>query len=140
VKTHSILVGTVAVLLAGAAIGCGSANTNSNADRSADRTAAQPAPPPPDWTTDRDAYITRRNQDLDELQNRWDNLKVRADRKARNVWGESEDARTTLRHDLDEAKNETREKWDTTKQKLDENWNRIEEKTRDAFRGERHGS
>jgi len=141
VKTHSVLFGALGVLVAAAAIGCGSANNPSNADRSADNTqAAQPAPPPTDWTADRDAYITQRQQDLDELQNRWDNVKAKADRQARIAWRDMEKDNTALRHDLDEAKSETHEKWDATRQKLDEDWNRIQNKSHDAFHNETHGS
>jgi hypothetical protein len=138
VKTQSILFGTVGLLVIAAGIGCSSSN---NADRAVDNTAAtQPAPPPNDWTVDRDAYISRRQQDLDELQQRWDIAKDKADSKSRRAWDGMRDQTTGLRHDLDQAKNATRDTWDGTRQKLDESWNRIENKTRDVFGNEKHGS
>jgi hypothetical protein len=122
-------------------IGCGRNNGN-NADRSADNTttANPPAPPADQWLVDRDAYINRRQQDLDELQQRWDNTKDKADRKSKRAWSEMKEQTAGLRHDLDEAKNSTKDTWDATRQKLDESWNRIENKTRGVFGNETHGS
>lgn len=141
-KTQSILFGTVGFLLVAVAIGCGS-NNAPNADRSADNTtaASQPAPPPaPDWTVDRDSYITRRQQDLDEIDHQWDTFKDKANRKSRRAWEDMKQETAGLRHDLDEAKNATKETWDSTRQKLDERWNRIENKKHDTFGDDKSGS
>jgi hypothetical protein len=140
VKTQSILFGTVGLLVVAAGIGCGK-GSQSNADRAVDNTTAanQPAPVN-DWTVDRDSYISRRQQDLDELQQRWDLAKEKADRKSKRAWKEMEEQTVTMRHDLDEAKNATKDAWDATRQKLDEGWNRIENKTKDVFGNETHGS
>ncbi|HEV3331879.1 MAG TPA: hypothetical protein VG096_12900 [Bryobacteraceae bacterium] len=141
-KTQPILFATVGVLVVAAAIGCGKDN-RSNADRVADSSpaASQPAPTVNDWTVDRDTYVSRRQQDLDELQQRWELAKDKADRKSKRAWKEMEEQTVALRHDLDEAKNATKETWDGTRQKLDESWHRIENKTRDVFSGnETHGS
>jgi len=141
VRTQSILFGTVGLMVAAIAIGCGNGN-NTTADRSADNTpaATQPVAPPSDWTTDRDAYIARRQQDLDELQQRWDTAKAKADRTARQAWRETEKETATLRHDLAEAKDTSREKWEATRQKLDESWNRIQNKAHHALHDENRGS
>jgi hypothetical protein len=141
VKTQSILFGTVGLLAIAVAIGCGS-NNPTTADRSADNTpaASQPAPSPDAWIVDRDSYISRRQQDLDELQQRWDLTKDKADRKSKRAWNEMKDQAASLRHDLDEAKTATKETWDATRQKLDETWNRIQNKAPDAFGQETHGS
>ena len=126
-KARTIFFGTVGVLVVAVGIGC-SNSTTPNADRSADSTtaASQPAPPPPtDWTADRDAYIVRRQQDLDELQSQWDRAKAKADRKTREAWRGTESDRASMRRDLEKAKENSREAWDSTRQKLDEGWNRI---------------
>ncbi len=140
-KTQSILFGTVGLLAISLAIGCGKDN-RTTADRSADNTpaASQPAPSADDWILDRDSYITRRRQDLDELQQRWDIAKDKADAKSKRAWKEMKDQTVGLRHDLDEAKTATKETWDATRQKLDESWNRIQNKAPDAFSHENHGS
>ena len=140
-RTQSILFGTVGLLVVAATIGCGKDN-QTNADRVAGNSpaASQPAPPVNDWTVDRDAYVTRRQQDLDELQQRWDLAKDKADRKAKRAWKEMEEQTVAMRHDLDEAKNSSKEAWDATKQKLDESWTKIENKTHDVFANETHGS
>ena len=140
-KTQSILFGTVGLLVVAVAIGCGKDN-RSNADRSADNTtaASQPAPPVNDWTLDRDSYIARRQQDLDELDRQWDIAKDKATKQSKRAWNEMKEQTTGLRHDLDEAKNATKETWDTTKQKLDESWDRIQNKAHDVFGNETHGS
>ena len=140
-KTQSIFFGTVGLLVVAMGIGCGK-DSRSTADRSADNTiaASQPAPPANDWILDRDSYIARRQQDLDELQQRWDLAKDKADRKSKRAWNEVKDQTAGLRHDLDEAKTATKETWDGTRQKLDESWNRIENKTRKVFVDETHGS
>jgi len=141
VKTQSILFGAVGLLVVAIGIGCSRDNRN-NADRAVDNTtaASQAAQPANDWTVDRDAYIARRQQDLDELQQRWDLAKEKADRKSRRAWDEMKDQTAGLRHDLDEAKTATKDTWDGTRQKLDESWNRIENKTREVFGNETHGS
>jgi hypothetical protein len=141
VKTKSVLFGTVGLFVIAAGIGCSRDNRN-NADRSVDNTtaASQPTPLADQWIADRDAYISRRQQDLDELQQRWDLAKDKADRKSKRAWNEMKDQTASLRHDLDEAKTTTKDTWDATRQKLDESWNRIENKTRDVFRNETHGS
>jgi hypothetical protein len=130
----------VGLLVVAVAIGCG--KDNRTADRSADTTTAatQPATPANDWTLDRDSYITRRQQDLDELQQRWDIAKDKADRKSKRAWNEMKDQTATLRHDLDVAKSATKETWDATKQKLDETWDHIQNKAHDVFGNETHGS
>ena len=134
-KARTIFFGTIGVLVVAAGIGCSNSNTPSNADRATDSTpaASQPAPPPTEWTADRDAYIARRQQDLDELQNQWDRAKAKADRKTREAWRATESDRASMRRDLEKAKENSREAWDSTRQKLDEGWNRIQNKTRDVF-------
>ena len=136
-KTQSILFGTLGLLVVAAAIGCGKDN-RSTADRSADNTtaASQPAPPATDWTADRDAYIARRQQDMDALDRQWDSFKDKADRKSKRAWNETKEQTAALRHDLDEAKNSTKETWDATKQKLDADWDRVENKVHDVFGNE----
>jgi len=142
VKNHSILFGTLGLglLVWAAGIGCGRSG-NTTADRSADNSAAtQPAPTVNDWTVDRDAYIARRQQDLDELQQRWDLNKDKADRQAKRAWKDMQEQTVSMRHDLDEAKNATKDTWEATRQKLDEGWNRIQNKTDKVFHNETHGS
>jgi hypothetical protein len=141
VKTQSILFGAVGLLVVAVGIGCSRDNRN-NADRAVDNTTAASlaAQPANDWTVDRDAYIARRQQDLDELQQRWDLTKEKADRKSRRAWDEMKEQTAGLRHDLDEAKTATKDTWDGSRQKLDESWNRIENKTREVFGNESHGS
>lgn len=140
-KTQSILFGAVGLLVVAVGIGCSRDNRN-NADRAVDNTTAASlaAQPANDWTVDRDAYIARRQQDLDELQQRWDLTKEKADRKSRRAWDEMKEQTAGLRHDLDEAKTATKDTWDGSRQKLDESWNRIENKTREVFGNESHGS
>jgi hypothetical protein len=67
--------------------GCGR-DDRGTADRTdmpattADRTADT------DWMRDRDEYIARRENELDEIERRWDNYQGTASEKSRLAWNE----------------------------------------------------
>jgi hypothetical protein len=124
------VLGLVGVLALTLSVGCGRddrTTTTGTGITTADREADQ------QWMRERDDYIRERRTQLDDYDRRWQEHQPRATARDRQLWQETEQERTTLRRELDEAGNATREAWDDTRRRLDEGWNRFETRTREMF-------
>jgi hypothetical protein len=86
-----------------------------------------------DWMRERDEYVTRRERELNDVDQRWENFKDRASAKSRSAWNELKEETTGIRRDLSELRTSSRESWEDAKRGMDARWEEFERDVNDVF-------
>jgi hypothetical protein len=90
------------------------------------------------WARERDAYVTRRERELEEYDQRWENFKAKANAKSRRAWADLKEETSGMRRELSELRASSKENWEEAKRKMDSGWEKFEGKVRDVFDGDDH--
>jgi hypothetical protein len=85
------------------------------------------------WMRERDEYIAERENELNDIESRWDSYQSRANARARAAWNDVKQETVGMRRELNELKNASRENWEEAKARMDSGWDSFENKVNDVF-------
>jgi hypothetical protein len=85
------------------------------------------------WMRERDEYIAERENELNDIDSRWDSYQNRANAKSREAWNDVKQETAGMRRELNELKNASRENWEEAKARMDSGWDSFENKVNDVF-------
>jgi hypothetical protein len=85
------------------------------------------------WMRERDEYIAERENELNDIESRWDSYQSRANARARAAWNDVKQETAGMRRELNELKNASRENWEEAKARMDSGWDSFENKVNDVF-------
>ena len=88
------------------------------------------------WMSERNEYIARRENELNDIEARWQRFENRASAESRQAWNEVKEQTAGLRRELSELKAASRETWEEAKGRMDAGWERFEDKVDNIFGGD----